>query len=271
MPAQNNSMLSFPFGGLIWKISADSQRDVLVLELRSHEEHQVDFAAIDLKTNQLLWQGVKPEETWWLGMDTAFEGRVYLHTYKDPQNPEHEGIFVLDSRSGKLLWKDSARTFYHAGDDSLIVTEGNEDSRKYISLDPATGKVRGEYTLKDVFRIAAGKKEEEEGKIRNPYHFSAEHPYFSKITSFIKEITGEEAVVAADYLENGEQVIISFYLYSTEGLTNYVIVVDEEGRIAFRECMASRIKGIGFDTFFMFEQTLLFVKEKKELIFLKLS
>jgi hypothetical protein len=271
MPAQNNSIVSFPFESLIWKISVDDQNNILVLELRNHDHRSVDFAGIDLKTNKILWQGVKLEETWWLGLDTCYNGRIYLHTYKDPQNPAHEGILALDSKTGKVAWKDIGKTFYHVSMEHLIVTEGDDDNRKYISLEAATGKAGREFILKEVFKIVSDKKEQESAKTRNPFHFSADHSYFPKISDFVKEITGEQPVIAADYMENGEQVIISFYLYSNEGLSNHLIVVDDEGVVIFRACMASHTKGIGFDTFFVFEKTLIFVKEKKELIFLKIS
>jgi outer membrane protein assembly factor BamB len=271
MPAQNNSMVSFSFDSLVWKISADAQNNILALELRDHDSRSVDFAAIDLKSNKILWQGVKLEETWWLGLNTCYHGRIYLHSYKDPQNPEHKDIFALDARTGKIAWKDTEKTFYLISEKQLIAMQGDEDNRKYIGLDPATGKTLIELSLKDVFKIASGKKVPESEKIRNPFHFSAEHPYFSKISDFVKEITGEQAVIAADYLENGEQVIISFYLYSTDGMSNHIILVDENGVIIFRACLAAQIKGIGFDTFFVFENVLIFVKEKKELIFLKIS
>jgi hypothetical protein len=271
MPGQNNSMVSFPFDSLVWKISVDAQNDILVLELRDHNNRSVDFTGIDLKNNKIIWQGVKLEETWWLGLDTCYNGKIYLHTYKDAQNPEHEGIIALETKTGKVVWKDTGKTFYHVSEEHLIATEGDEDSRKYIGLDPATGKEQHEISLKEVFKIASNKKEKENGKIRNPFHFSAEHSYFPKISDFIKEITGEQPVIAADYMENGEQVIISFYLYSVEGLSNHLIVVDDEGLVIFRACLAAHIKGIGFDTFFVFEKTLIFVKEKKELIFLKIS
>jgi hypothetical protein len=270
MPAQNNSLLSFPFDSLIWKISVDVQQEILVLELRDHDQHSVDFAAIDLKSNKVLWKGVKLEETWWLGLDQCYNGRVYLHTYKDPQNPEHEGIVALDIHTGKLAWKDISKTFNHVSGDQLIVTEGQEDARRYLKLNPADGKQIGEISLKEVFKMTSDKKETESGKIRNPFHFSSEHPYFSRITGFVKEITGEQPVIAADYMENGEQVIISFYLYSTDGMSNYLILVDEEGKVLLRECLGTHIKGIGFDTFFVFEKTLIFIKEKKELIFFKI-
>jgi hypothetical protein len=271
MPAQNNSAVSFPFESLVWKISADARHEILLLELRDHDHRSVDFAAIDLKSCKILWNGVSLEETWWLGLDQCYNGSAYLHTYKDPQNPEHQGIIALDTRTGKLVWKDTGKTFYHISEDHLIVTEGEEDSRKYLQLDPADGRLIGEINLKEVFKIASAKKDPDSLKIRNPFHFSSEHPYFSKIAGFVGEITGEQPVIGADYMENGEQVIISFYLYSTEGLSNYLILVDEEGKVIFRECLGSHIKGIGFDTFFVFGRTLIFIKEKKELIFLNIS
>jgi outer membrane protein assembly factor BamB len=271
MPAQNNSMVSFPFESLIWKISVDAQNNILALELRNHDQRSVDFSAIDLQTNKILWQGVKFEETWWLGLDTCYNGRIYLHTYKDPQNPKHDGIVALDTKTGKVAWKDPGKTFYHVSAEHLIVTEGDDESRKYIGLDSSTGKATREFSLKEVFRIASDKKDQASDKIRNPFHFSADHSYFVRISDFVKEITGEQPVIAADYMENGEQVIISFYLYSTEGLSNHVIVVNDDGQVIFRTCLASHIKGIGFDTFFMFKKKLIFVKEKKELVFLKIS
>jgi hypothetical protein len=262
---QNKSIISFPFKGIIWKLSLDISEKLLVLELRNEEDRSVNFAGVDLIKKSLVWQDVKVETSWWTGLEEAAEGRVYLHNYKDPQNPEHEGIIVLNGRNGKEIWRDSGKTFLALSEGYIVASEGNDDNRKYYKLDSKTGKPAGELDTKGLFKARSTKARQSENLL-NSFHFSFENAHFSKIAGFVKQIMDAEPVQALDYLEYGEQVIISFYLYTPEGLMNYLLVIDEEGAVKYKECIGTRLKGIAMDTFFIFEDLLIFVKEKKELV-----
>jgi hypothetical protein len=263
---QNNSVISFPFKGILWKLSLDAPEKVLVLELRDEEERSVHFAGIDIKNKVLLWESQTIGETWWMGLEEAGGSKVYLHKYKDPQNPQHEGIIVLDIRTGKEIWQDAKRTFLALSEGFVIASEGEDEAKKYFKLEAKTGKAVQELDTKALFKA---RQKPSEG-LQNSFHFSAESAHFSKIAGFVKQILNVEPVAGLDYLEYGEQVVISFYLYSKDGLENYLLVIDEEGAVKYKECIGTHLKGIALDTFFIFGDLLIFVKGKKELVIFKI-
>jgi hypothetical protein len=47
--------------------------------------------------------------------------------------------------------------------------------------------------------------------------------------------------------------------------------MDEEGEVKYKECIGKNLKGIALDTFFIFGDLLVFVKDKKELIIFKMN
>jgi hypothetical protein len=265
---QNNSAISFPFKGIIWKLSLDASENLLVLEVRNEEDRSVNFSGLDVKNKMLLWQSASPENSWWMGLESAGDGKVYLHKYKDPQNPIHEGITVLDGKTGKEIWQDPKKTFLALSDGFVIASEGEDEDKKYLKLESKTGKAVQELDTKALFKARSNQKQNE--SLKNSFHFSAESPHFSKIAGFVKQITNMEPVTGMDYLEYEEQVVISFYLYAKEGLENYLLVIDEEGNIRFKECLGTHLKGIALDTFFVFGDLLIFVKEKKEIVIFKI-
>ncbi|MBX9851603.1 MAG: DUF4905 domain-containing protein [Cytophagaceae bacterium] len=233
----------------------------MALELRKEENREVSFSCIQLSDKKTLWQCVTLPEKWWVSI-TAFEkGMILAHGYKDPQNPEPKGIYALDE-NGKLLWENQQYNFVASDDDFLVVADITEEN-KYKRLNPKTGKEMGVFDEPvKIFRP------------RNPTihsnHYSAENIYFSRLSSFILTFTGKTAEASVEYLEHKEKIIISFYAKESEKLVNYLLVINQEGTEEFKEVINEDGKGIALESFFVFNDLLIFIKNKKELVIIEL-
>ena len=65
-----------------------------------------DSPPSNLKTGQVNFLELVPEEKWLVGMDGGRQGVLFLYGYQSAQSPEHKAIIALDGLTGKQLWAD---------------------------------------------------------------------------------------------------------------------------------------------------------------------
>lgn len=265
MPSQNKSPFYFPFKGLVWKLMIDHHSSVLAVEWRDDDHREVNFSAIDLGSKKVLWDRLPVKEEWWSGLEEARYGKIILHGYKDKQNPEHQGIIVFDIQSGKYLWQNETLTFFALEEKYLLAYDPSLPERTYLKLDPANGNFLGELSEDELVKQFT-QSGEETSFILNSTHYPEENKHLEKISAFIEAFAGKTASGGVDYLEYNQQIIVSFYVKEGEKLVNYLLVVSGEGEILLQEQMGTGIKGIGLDTFFLYKDLLIYVKNKKELV-----
>jgi len=256
--------LYFSFSGTVWKILCDSASPIIAVELRDHEIREVNFALINTEQGKIIWQGNNPEELWWTGIEAFKNNRLFLHGYKDIQFPEHKRLWAF-SEKGIKLWVDKGLTFLGFSGDSLYgFKNGEGDAKRFYELDAATGKVKKEISAEVAMSIL--NTADVNNYVENPIHYKADNQYYPRLAAFIEQLTGLKAVVAIDYLEYKNKIIISFYTIDNEKLASRIVIVSEDGVKEAEELTGTELSGIGIDTFFVFRDILFFVKNKKELV-----
>ena len=86
---------------------------------------------------------------------------------------------------------------------------------------------------------------------------------FETIQRFIHTQFRRKAVKGCDYLEYKTLVMVSFYYYQKDLLHNDLVVVnDQAGTIRLHTTLDTALQGIGFDTFFVTNNQLLFLENK---------
>lgn len=266
----SNSIFYFQFQANIWKILPDERNNGLILELRDPEERTADFVSIGLSPCEKRWQGLQTEESWWLGLESVKDGRLFLHGYKNAENPEHSGIFAYDTLNGKKIWENNTLSF-RAHAENGILAASSVEGEDYTLIDPPTGKITGSLDEKSMYEALSGiMRSKQTSGIQNALHFTGENQYFKKIADFVQDATGHQPVAAFDYMEFEKFLIISYYIYHNGKLKNYLRVIKEDGSPVLQEKLDENLNGVGMDTFFMFNGRLIFIKNKKELVIAQL-
>jgi len=244
------------------------QNQILILEIRAEETRRVRFVALDLASKKLLWEQDKLSETWWVGLFSTEGDKVVVHGFKDLQNPVHQKVFVLDLRTGKQLWHNVDFKALKLVDNSLYVTE--EDNALILKLDSTTGAKMGELSLESFRTLEEDQGDGGSSYLTKPFHYSHENQYFHKLNSFIQQVTGKGAEKLVEYLEHKSKIIVSFYSSEAEKLVNYIIVTDEEGQIFFQDIIATGLSTVALESFFLWKDQLIFIKNRKELVIFEL-
>ncbi|MEX1239786.1 MAG: DUF4905 domain-containing protein [Cyclobacteriaceae bacterium] len=260
MPNTLELKFSHSFHGIIWNTLADGNRPRLFLEVRDVQEKKVSFSALNLQKYEWLWNEVMLEEPWWVSL-AAMSGDILLFTmYTDTDNPDRKSLMAYDLSDNKMSWWYNGFSF--SGANALYVK--GIDARfpaKEIILDLFSGKAlqQVDFHLEDSQNFP----------VIRPFQYEEGTGHFDTVRDFLQARLGIAPVATIDYLEFQRLIMVSVFVQENN-LANYLIVLDSGGEVVFNEKLGENLKGVGLDTFFIYSDHLIFVKNKSELITYKI-
>ena len=234
------------FKGKIWNTAFGE--NTAVLEIRDEHTRQVSFTALDLQKGEILWQNLRLEKSWWLALVGIFGEYLVLHKYSSQQKPEPLGLLVINIKSGEILRKIDDWVFFNCQKNIMMVYQLDENSL------PIYQEIVLEKLDSDLVNIKSTQN-------YSPSHYSEDSPHFPAIFNFLYRLLHIEAQKGVDYLEIGNKIVISYYIYSNKLFQNYLLVVTHDRQILLNDLIATT-EGIGIDTFTLQSDTLLYVKNE---------
>ncbi len=249
---------SHVFNGILWNSVVSEDNHVLVLEIRDSALKQVSFSALNVKENSWLWQNKMSEEPWWVNLNSVSSGKILLTMYTETNNPDKKGVLVYVLTNFTLSWWKNDFSLLSVSNGLVFGMSSTHGSRE-VTLDLQSGKEvkEGENTSSTTFGVLRPQQ----------YHEGSE--YFNTVKIFLKKKLNLLAVSSLEYLEHNGLIFISFYRQG-EGLVNDLIVLSAMGNIVLQEKMSDHLKGIGWDTFFILNGCVFFVRNKVELVSYKI-
>jgi hypothetical protein len=251
---------SYSFDGIIWNTLADGNHPRLFLEVRDVHEKKVSFSGVNLQNYEWLWKDVMLEEPWWVSL-AAIGGDMLLFTvYTDTNNPDKKSLLACDVSKNEMIWwyngfsLSGANMLYVKGIDTRFPS-------KEIILDLLTGKVVQEVD----FHLA----DSQNFPVIRPFQYEQGTGHFETVKDFLQTRLGITPVATIDYLEFQRLIMVSVFVREKD-LANYLYVLDSAGEVLFSEKLGENLKGVGLDTFFIYSDHLIFVRNKSELITYKI-
>ena len=246
------------FSGKIWNTTFSGE--YIALEIRDELSRQVSFSVIDLLNEKVLWENVRPEKSWWLGLVGIFEEYLILHKYSSQQKPEPEGILMLDIQTGEVVLRLDSWAFFGFKENTLTVYQVENNFPIYKNID--LGNKIDKATQSPNHSVAKSLSHQ---ITQSAIHYFEDSPHFPIIFKFLYRLLGIEAQKAVDYLEISNKIIISYYIYREKSFQNYLLVTNREREILLNDLIAET-EGLGIDTFTVQSDTLLYVKNETQFI-----
>jgi len=221
--------------------------------MRDGVARKTSFSALYLGTGKMGFRDVMFEEPWWVGIDAVQDDMALFSVFTESSNPDRKSLIAYHILQQKVIWWKNDFSLTTMGNNCLLGIASALGHRE-ICLDLLRG-TETEFVPPSIGTSA----------VRRPLQYLEGHSYFATVQTFLQDHFNLKAVLALEYLEARSLIFISFYTQSESGLMNELLVISSDGELLFREKLGEQLKGIGQDTFFIYEGSVIFVKNRGEL------
>jgi hypothetical protein len=227
------------FEGMIWSVRVDPASPYMALEVRYKDRKEVSFYSIDPEEKRVIPVLHEFDEKWLWGIECIREGIIVLHSYVSAQTPEHQYLVAYDAASGEKAWENYTDCFY-------------ADHREGILSYPK--KIQPKRLQLRAIRS---------GELIRPVDDLSE--FRSIPLSLHYPVVDEES--SCDILEYGLQ---SIRCQPEDG--EWVLRIEQEGEgEIYRDTLGSYTGKALSSTFFLFENHLIYIKNKSEFVCLQMD
>lgn len=248
--------------GQIWK-AVPAQDDRWVLEWRNADTRSVGFYVISPVTTQEQEVIVSEKETdWWMSLAGVGKETFFVHSYRNPDIPEPTDLLGYDLSAGTVKWVIPSGQFIGISDGQAVVAlKSGADTTLYFC-----GENDGK--LGDV---APEEWPESPLPWQEAQIYRENNPYYGNLSGFLFNSLGVKPKGSIEYLDYGDRMAFSYYLYEANRLVQYVAVVNRLKDIEFNERIEADLEKEGRSTFLEKNGWLFFIKEKRNFIGINLA
>lgn len=246
------SNFSYSFQGKVWNIVAAEDGEHLLLEVRDDEAFQATYFLLDLESLEFKMTNVSFDEPWWIGIGHVSKELILFFIYENQDNPDKKIYFVYDVHQSSILWEREGLAIVSVNNN--LAHNLDVATQEYNYLDLKSGE---NITPTQVTPTSENKK------LKHSFHYPEGSDYFKTVSQFLASLLTVTIVGGVDYFQyDNHTVVISYYQKLQKGLLNRLIIVDKNKEIIFQETLGEGLSGISDDTFFIYNDNLIFVKEK---------
>lgn len=255
MPKQLHLQFSEVFPTDIWETALSNDR--LLISNRNGDAMEATFSLFNLDSHKFEWKALGFDENWWVTAYAFVDDIIVFQIFNDSQNIEERSVFGFDVNTQEAIWSvDNVNVRGVNGYLLSLKSEGEET--EIFSIDVRNGnevsEPREDFSAKFM-----------SGNLILPFHYTGDSDHFATVVRFLKEFAGLDLIGACDYLEYEGLIFISAHEKLEQNLTNRLYVFNSNGEIVLTEVLAQHSKGLASDTFYIVNEQLIFVKEKREI------
>ncbi len=261
---------SIDFGVPVWQMRPDDEENLLALEIRDGDRLQTEFAVVALDTGNLVGAPYRAPENWWVGLEDTQNRQIYLHGFADRKVGSHQGITAVAIDTRQIRWQQERGVYFGLVDKQhLIARPAPEEADSYMILDSLTGQIVETAVTPDrAHAMVANYTQQRAAKAHYPVHHPEESKHFALLGQFITGKTGHLPVGAIDYLESGTFFALAYYVPVATRKLKHTLGVYwvQDGSQLLEIVLAEAGAGIITGSFFMMQETLIFVQEQHTLV-----
>lgn len=256
MPEDLKQNVSFLFEDEIWKIVFEANSSRVAIELRNESTKDVKYIVWDLFDKNFT--EISPFPGWLSSLSIFHNNKLIVQKYKQGGFPEAAGFTLIDALTGKVELEVKEGAVGFVSDQLLITSKLLFEKVRFQSFNFQTGEI------KEIPEAEVNSIEPSETKIESPQQYLSDSIHFNTVKQFVKLKTKKEAVEGTEYFETELKIIVSYYIRAAEKLENFLLITDSKGNVLMDELINSNIQGIKKNSFFIKENLLIYIKDKKE-------
>ncbi|MEJ8757180.1 DUF4905 domain-containing protein [Pontibacter sp. H259] len=264
-------LYTYDFGAPVWRLRPDATAQRLALEIRDGDLLLADFYTLELTKHELAKLPLPAAKNWWLGLEDAHEGVLFIHGYGDRQIGLHKGILAYNAETGTLQWEQPELAFYGVTSAGILALDLS--TQTLTTLQTQTGTILTEnLTLEAGAKAVANYNVARNQLCTYPMLYLPNEVYFTEVADFLEQILGVKPIGGIEYAETEQNFVISYYTEAGNGKTyNLLAVFTLKGDLLLNEPIATGLSGIGSDTFIIFNLKLYFIRQRTTLVVYSLT
>jgi hypothetical protein len=266
--------IKFKDGNQVFRILV-SPNDKLVIETRDTESKEAYYHALNLANGKKLFRGFQLDEKFWLGIEKIVNDIIIFHKYAKPDMPGHNGIIAVSITDKKMLWQNDNAEFIAADKDRIYSSRKSFGLTEFIALNLYSGEEL-EVLGRDEEIAHKLKADADAAEDYSDYIFPDKYgadTVDSEVESIILTYTGDLEIIGdIEYTSYDNLLIANFHaLQSSESLTNRLIAFDLLSKKELLNIVLNT-NAVMFvpDSFFIYKNSLILIKEKKEVFVYKI-
>lgn len=241
----------------IWRLFIASGR-LAVIDKRDAVKKEAYFDCLDLFDGSILFENYQFGEKYWIGVEDIFEDNLILHKFRKPDMPFHNGIAVFNLRTKSVLWERDDMIFNYKTSEGLCVEKPSLTGSEFYLIDAATGSILNKLEGDDYsYKNNKGEKDYIFPELLSMSEncVAAEH-----IKSFLKNCKTEGEI---EFIDINGAAAFNAHIKSDSGLSNRLFVFDKTlQKIIFEEELNNSVRAYAPDSFFIYKDLLIFIKER---------
>ena len=265
--------------GTIWRILfSDSGK--IIGECRDQERKSVSFFCVNGESGSPVWEGLRLDEPWWVGMEAVQGNTLLLHGFVKPDMPQHKQIVAFDVDTGKERWRNDELTYWFGLGQMVYAYRDTFEKRIGCALNLHTGAIEQTHddSLEDLHRLRRRAFEEKDvagfrfPEVLDPH--SAE-PWVGALVR--REIKGKSVAGDAEFINEQGYLLLNYYTRASRPSAgvpvydnHFVILHVERGSRVFSDVLARSAKAPVPDSFFVRFPFVYFIKDYNTLTALRL-
>jgi len=265
---------TFSQKGNLWRI-VFAGNNCLAGETRDNEKRSVYFFSLDYKSGKVFLSDYEFEEgNYWISIEGASDDYLFLHRYIRPEMPDHKNIICIDIKTGKKVWENEMYSYLFHTNERLFGQKQKFESTEIAEISMNDGSILNINPIEENDKIFSIRDSNEDLIYENSNYPSAltDLNQDESIRNIITESTkGRDVFGEIEFIKKDNFLIHSFYssLKSDNGrerkyLQNNLFVTDYNGKNLFSEVLNKKSHFNVPDNFFIKDNILFYIKEKKE-------
>lgn len=228
--------------GIIWKIEVDDELGIMVWETR-YPDKTLSFSAYDFINEKFLVVDRKLIDESLISLSFTSKGLIFFQVQESENLPTFKGIISFNLYTQKIQWENYSIALQQQVPEGILTFNPRIFPRNFELLNQENGQFICKINSKDFSTLGVMHRD-----------------------ILLPEVIHQEFENSPINLLNHKGLTIKSQLETHEDILKNSISIMEGHQLIFKDYLNSNIQKPAFDTFFVWQDRLVYIKNKSEIV-----
>lgn len=271
---------TFSQSGNLWRFIF-AGKDIIAGETRDIDKRLLYLFSMNIITGEIFLKDYMFEDgNYWISIESGSSDTIFLNRYQQPDLPYHKNIVALDIKTGNKKWENEEYLYFHHTENEVYAYKQLFEDSEFVRLDLVTGKrieVLEAAKKNEVYKIRYNDDKIRYRDVTYAEELSSNHPDSNICFIIDKEVSDTNAGGNIEYIIYKNFLIFNYYEKVPN--KNQQLLLENRLRIfdiPTKKKLYADILNYNSaykvpDNFLVYKNVLLYLRNKKEIVTIKLE